>query len=200
VRRLTAITALLLVVLPACGAADDEPGDAVAAVVSAIEAKNRLDLEGWLAAHEGGARQGVPIFAEQILMNAQQQWEIVDPCHATGEDGSGGTSVECELKDINDFWGVGGISDTRFQLFWVNAEGLITNTNSFSSGNRDIFNQAFHQWLGDTYPGVDYGLGAISRSGPGFDTQDPDHMLIAVDYVEEFVGQSDVYPLDLGGG
>jgi hypothetical protein len=38
--------------------------------------------------------------------------------------------------------------------------------------------------------------GHISHSGPGFDTQNPEHMLIAVDYVEEFVAQSDTYPLD----
>jgi len=38
--------------------------------------------------------------------------------------------------------------------------------------------------------------GFISSDGPGFDAQNPDHMLIAVEYVEEFVAQSDKYPLD----
>lgn len=40
------------------------------------------------------------------------------------------------------------------------------------------------------------GYTKISNSGPGFDTKNPDHMLIAVEYVEEFVAQSENYPLD----
>ena len=43
---------------------------------------------------------------------------------------------------------------------------------------------------------VEMGYGFISSNGPGFDTRNPDHMLIAVEYVEEFVAQSDEYPLD----
>jgi len=38
--------------------------------------------------------------------------------------------------------------------------------------------------------------GYITSAGPGFDTQNSGHMLVAVDYVEEFVAQSDTYPLD----
>ena len=38
--------------------------------------------------------------------------------------------------------------------------------------------------------------GFISSNGPGFDTQNAEHMLIAVDYVEEFVAQSHDYPLE----
>ena len=39
-------------------------------------------------------------------------------------------------------------------------------------------------------------LGAPSSNGPGFPTQNPEHMLVAVDYVEEFVAQSGTYPVD----
>ncbi len=39
------------------------------------------------------------------------------------------------------------------------------------------------------------GRGHISRNGLGFETQNPEHMLIAVDYVQEFVAQSDSYPV-----
>jgi len=53
--------------------------------------------------------------------------------------------------------------------------------------------------LSDTYPDVyeDIDPGFITYSGPGFQTQNPEHMLIAVEYVAEFVAQSDIYPLDL---
>jgi hypothetical protein len=103
------------------------------------------------------------------------------------------------IKDINDFWGVGGISDTESQTFTVNEDGLISDRrNIFASGRRDAFNSAFHQWLSDTYPDVyeELDIGRISSNGPGFDAGDPGHMLLAVEYVEEFIDQSDIYPLN----
>ena len=43
-------------------------------VVSAMEAKNSFDLDGWLAWRiEVGERGGVPLFAEEILMNAEER-------------------------------------------------------------------------------------------------------------------------------
>ncbi len=150
-------------------------------------------------AFEGGKRQGTPFFAEEILMNANQYWEVVEPCQVIRETASGETIVECLIRDITDFWGVGGISDTKARKFTVNTDGLITNNeNTFASNRRDAFNAAFHQWLSDTYPKVykEMDIGRISSNGPGFDTRNPERMLIAVDYVEEFVAQSDIYPLD----
>jgi hypothetical protein len=169
---------------------------ALAAVLSALDAKNSFDLDRWLAAFEGGQRGGVPIFAEEILMNAEERWEVVEPCEVTGEAPSGDTVVECLIEDITSFWGVGGISDTKVLRFTVNTDGLISSNDHFGQASKNSFNQAFHQWLSDTHPDVYYGQRFPSSSGPGFDTRNPDHMLIAVEYVEEFVAQSDKYPLD----
>jgi hypothetical protein len=168
----------------------------IAAVLSAIEAKNSFDLDMWLAAFEGGQRGGVPIFAEKILMNAEERWEVVEPCQVTGETTSGDTVVECLIQDITGFWGVGGISDTKVLRFTVNTDGLISSNDHFGQASKNSFNQAFHQWLSDTYPDVYYGGPTPSSNGPGFDTRNPDHMLIAVEYVEEFVAQSEKYPLN----
>jgi hypothetical protein len=171
---------------------------ALAAVLSALDAKNSFDLDRWLAAHEGGERQGIPLFAEQILMNAKQQWEIVEPCQVTGQTSSGETMVSCLIQEVTGFWGIGGINDAKLQTFRVNADGLITNEFHFGSDRRNSFNRAFHQWLSDTYPDVynELGYESVSSNGPGFDTRNPDHVLVAVEYVEEFVAQSDQYPLD----
>jgi len=182
--------------------ADDSA--AIAVVLAAIDAKNAFDLDGWLAAFAGGEHKGTPLHAEEILMNAQQQWEVVDPCQVTGETESGDTTVECLLSNTDSFWGAGGIFDTRAFEFYVNADGLITGeegltpgTSGFSSARRNAFNRAFSQWLSDTYPDVFAETGfLISSNGPGFDARDSTHMLIAVEYVEEFVAQSDAYPLD----
>ncbi len=175
-------------------------GDAaIAFVVAAIEAKNSFDLDRFLAALEGGSRRGTPLFAQEILMNARQHWEIVDPCQVKGDTASGDTVVECLIKDVNVFWGVGGISDTEIQTFTVNTDGLITDyRNIYASSRRNAFNRAFHQWLSDTYPEVysEMGFGSISSNGPGFDRKNPELMVVAVEYVEEFVAQSEKYPLD----
>jgi hypothetical protein len=203
IRLFYTVVVTIALIVSACSSssdADDVNVDpAVAAVMAAIDALNSYDLDGWLMAHEGGERKGVPLFAEQILMNAKQQYEIVEACQVPGEDSSGEKGVVvCVIKDNNEYWGVGGISDTKSQVYMVNADGLITNTNHFGSSSRNAFNHAFHQWLSDTYPEVynEMGYVRISSNGPGFDTKNPDHMLIAVEYVEEFVAQSDTYPLE----
>lgn len=182
----------------------DEQAQAIAAVVSAIDRKNRFELDGWLDAFDGGERQGVPLFAEQILMNAGQQWEIAEPCQVEGISTVGDTIVDCLIVNTDAFWGVGNIYEPRTLTFRVNDDGKlttqegVTNATSFRSQQRQSFNRSFHQWLSDTYPDVynEMGYESISSSGPGFATKNPDHMLIAVDYVEEFVAQSDDYPLN----
>jgi hypothetical protein len=184
---------------------DEVADSAIEVVVSALDAKNSLDFDGWLMAFEGGKRQGTPLFAEEILMNANQQWELVEPCQVTRENADGDTVVECLISNIDDFWGTGGIFDTRAFEFHVNPDGLITslegltpNENGFSSDRRNAFNQSYHLWLSDTHPDVfaEMGLRSASSNGPGFDAKDSTHMLVAVDYVEDFVAQSDTYPLD----
>ena len=171
---------------------------AVEVVLAALDAKNSFDIDSWLMAFEGGTR-GYPLFADELLASTNQQWKMVEPCQVTGETSSGETVVECVLKDITDFWGVGGISDTKAQRFTVNADGLLTSKkNSFSSNRRDSFNAAFHKWLRDAHPDVykEMDPGVIDGSAPGWHTKNLEHMLVAVAYVEEFVAQSDVYPLD----
>jgi hypothetical protein len=198
-------------VLTACGSTGDVPagdGDAgdvildpaVAVAVSDLAAKNSGDLSGWLSFYEGGKDPGTPLHAEEILMNANQRWEVVEPCRVEEVDAEGNTTVECVIHDANDFWGVGGIGDTVPGTFIVNEDLLITfNANIFGSSRRDNFNSAFHQWLKDTYPDVYSDAGfpnSGSRNGPGFDSGNPDLMIVAVEYVEEFVAQSEKYPLD----
>ena len=197
-RYLFAIVVGIAMAASGCSSTSDDP--AVIAVMSALDAKNSGDLNEWLSAHQGGQSGDTPIFAEEILMNANQRLEIVDPCDVTGETEAGDTIVECVLKDANDFWAVGGVSDTITQTFTVNKDGLISGgEGGFSSGRRDSFNSAFHTWFEATYPDVysDAGFRKFgSSNGPGFDTRNPELMLVGVEYVEEFVAQSDRYPLD----
>lgn len=224
-RNIVTLLVALMMVLAACSSSDSDDGatttaaptttvaptvaaptnedaildPAVAVVVSALEAKNNGDLAGWLSFYEGGKNPRTPLHAEQILMNANQRWEVVEPCGVKEVDAEGNTTVECVIHDANDFWGVGGIGDTVPGTFIVNEDLLITfRENIFGSSRRNSFNSAFHQWLKETYPGVfsESGFKRVSSNGPGFDSGNPDLMIVAVEYVEEFVAQSDTYPLD----
>lgn len=220
-RQQLVVTVVMGVIVAGCGSSSDDdvtgiavpaateapiaPEDgAIAVVMSAIDAKNSFDLNGWLMAYEGGSRMEVPLFAEQILMNANQHWAVAEPCRVTGETASGDTVVECLITNTDDFWGVGEIYEPRDQQFAVNSEGLLTTDTavmemvSFASAKRDAFNRGFHQWLSESHPDVyaDMDPGYISSNGPGFDTQNAEDMLIAVDYVEEFVAQSEIYPTE----
>jgi hypothetical protein len=210
IRSLIAVVIAVGFVVAGCSSASDVPADdgdagdvildpAVAVAVSALDAKNSGDLAGMLSFYEGGKNPSTPLHAEEILMNANQRWEVVEPCRVKKVDGKGNTTVECVIHDANDFWGVGGIGDTVPGTFIVNEDLLITyQANIFGSNRRNALNKAFHQWLKDTYPNVyeDMDIGRISENGPGFDTRNPEHMRTAVQYVEEFVAQSDTYPLD----
>lgn len=201
-----AVVVLAAVVAAACGSnGDDSSGDreaAIAVVVSALDAKNEFDLDGWLAVHEGGTRKGIPLFAEELLMNANQHWEVTEPCRVTGENTAGDTVVECLITNTDDFWGAGEIYEPRDLRFTVRSDGLITTddlimeSNSFASAERDAFNRSFYAWIKQAFPDVHSELdpGIRTFSAPGFETQDPDHMLLAIDYVDEFVAQSADYP------
>ncbi len=204
-RYLFAIVVPIAIATSGCTSTNDDAADessdpAVAVVVSALDAKNSGDLAGWLSFYEGGKNPGTPLHAERILMNANQRWEVVEPCGVKEVDAEGNTTVECVIHDANDFWGVGGIGDTVPGIFIVNEDLLITfRENIFGSSRRNSFNSAFHQWLKETYPEVYSNSGFPNRgsfNGPGFDTADSELMLIAVEYVEEFVAQSDTYPLN----
>ena len=176
---------------------EDRAHDAIAAVTAAIDAKNRGDLDGWLSAFQGGTRPGVPLYAEQIRLNAGEQLEITSPCQASETDASE-TAVGCVIRFSDAYFTVGGIIDERPLVFTVNANAMITAATGFSLEARDRFNEAFHLWLEEAYPAVFEGMnpGPALGTWPGFTMQDPSQMLIALDYVEEFVARSDTYPLE----
>jgi len=88
----------------ASDAGDENVDPAVAVVVSALDAKNSGDLAGWLSFYEGGKNPRTPLHAEEILMNANQRWEVVEPCVVREVDAEGNTTVECVIHDANDFW------------------------------------------------------------------------------------------------
>lgn len=187
----------------------------VEVVQSAIEARNRGDIEAYKASLTGGELDfEEAVHVEEALSYANQKTELVG-CLVTGQSQTGLSIVECESTTTDDFYGAGGIVGSGTMTFFVNEEGKISGISDetddipFVKTEVAIFNNAFWLWLMDAHPAVfdEIAFGPGSRDSiPGLsfpasinfgvdDLHDPAEMGIAVQYVDEFVAQSDVYPL-----
>ena len=90
-----------------------------------------------------------------------------------------------------------------------NEDGLIVDASSTTYeefGNCcpqwQAYHRAFFNWLSERHPDVHQEIGPSVGSPiwslPGYASGDADHMLVALEYVDEFVAESDVYPLESG--
>jgi hypothetical protein len=118
--RSLVVVILAALTLAACGGgevADEESSPsttisvevadaAIAVVVSALHAKTTSPWKVGFWRLRGPNVRGF-LFAEEILVNANQHWEIVEPCQVAGQRASGETIVECLTVNTDDFWGVG---------------------------------------------------------------------------------------------
>lgn len=187
----------------------------VEVVQSAIEARNRGDIEAYKASLTGGELDfEEAVHVVEALSYANQKTELVG-CLVTGQSQTGLSIVECESTTTDDFYGAGGIVGSGTMTFFVSEEGKISDISDetddipFVETEVAIFNNAFWLWLMDAHPAVfdEIAFGPGGRDSiPGLsfpasinfgvdDLHDPAEMGIAVQYVDEFVAQSDVYPL-----
>lgn len=196
-----------LAILDGDSDATDEP--AVAVVLSAFEALNGGDVDAYLAGLTGGALEDEETHrAAEALSYANRTWEL-DDCRLTGMTSAGESLVVCESTQTDDFRGAGGIVETTTLRFIVTADDKIAGRTSldgvpFSESEFAKFNSAFWSWLVNAHPvvfdeigpppNVTSGIPGVDWSEQG-DPHEPDEMLIALEYVAEFVAQSDVYPI-----
>lgn len=96
----------------------------------------------------------------------------------------------------------------RVERFYVTADAKIVasihDTNEqpprTDPANFWAYNQAFYEWLAVAYPNAHEEIKQYDgESSPGW-KDNPEHMAIAIEYIEEFVAQSDVYPIEPDGG
>ena len=185
---------------------NDDPIDPATAQISAIEtavaAYNDGDVDGWIAAWDPQAdevqRESWGYFFE-ILMNANEQLTFVEPCAVVNEDP---VTVECTISYRDDFHGPAEIgNDTEIGQFTLNTDLQITvwEDNRPCCAIKGDYTRAFNFWLSTAHPGVYEQIMPVDNGSlPGWRT-DPLDMVTAIQYVEEFVAQSDEYPLTTGG-
>lgn len=179
------------------------PQPEVAAVMDAIDVFNSGDGEAWREAFDPSAEEvsepwafdGGLYYTHDVMMAANEQLTVIEPCEVTGTDP---TVVECVIAEVNDWHGKAGITHDVVTEFELNDEMLITSWN-FGYGcceDEFAFNRAFWFWLSVAHADVAPLIRPVDgESFPGFE-RDPEHMAVAIQYVDEFLAQSDEYPVD----
>lgn len=100
----------------------------------------------------------------------------------------------CVLSEVNDFHAAGGLTPYATNLrLTVNADGLVSGSAIGISewSILQTFNNRFAAWLAETHPDAFAAMTGVPM-GRAFGEADA---RIALKYVEEFVAQSDQYPL-----
>ena len=172
-----------------------DPELAIATVEAAIAAYNAGDIDGWFGRFAPDSEEtecdtwGCFV---QILMNANEQIEILQPCELVDP-----STVGCEVFISNDFHGPAGITSTSVATFEIDADLNITNwdNNAECCDAQIAFNFAFHRWLRETHREAFEQIRPQSDGSlPGFE-RDVENMTIARGYIAEFIEASDEYPL-----
>lgn len=197
-----AIVAIVAAVAVLGGNTDDDvitpTGSPEANVLSAYETWNEGDFGAWFASFtdegliNGDSKEDWSLYQE-VRVLANERIDFVEPCRLVGPDPSGGSRVQCTVTRINDFHGAGGVSVTLTETFVVDAGGQISSFDQSTVelvGSEIEFNRAFWAWLRVAYPEVYTDISpGMDHTLPGLGG-DPEDMLIALDYVGEFVSQS----------
>lgn len=169
--------------------------EAMAAVESAFAARSAGDIDAYLDALGGEERAGVLTWRSQLEADAVAHWEISFP-NGCGHErlGANGTHVvRCFAVTTSDFYEAMGIVEEGDDLFYVDGDLKIVRWDSFNETNDPGEHDAeLVRWLYAEHPEV----AADMTAGPStWWERTPEDMAIVLGYLEEFVAQSDTYPI-----
>ncbi|MGB7861229.1 MAG: hypothetical protein WBM90_12080 [Acidimicrobiia bacterium] len=182
------------------GSASDEAlfAQKVATIEAMVEARNSGDYEAWRSYFP--AEQPV-IWANTVeseseldwqrsYMAANEMWTITAPCQSRG------SAVSCPMTLVHDFFAPAGLFFRTTVDFEFNDNGEIAylGTGSWEiAGDWGEYTEAFDTWLLEAHPDVHASFGPRVEGENGL--PNADDMPKALEYVDEFIGQSDIYPL-----
>ena len=178
----------------------DEFAEHVAAIEQMVASRNSGDFEAWLAhfvpvqplIFGSTIRQGSDLDWQRSFMAAGEVWSITGECREliTG-------SVECPMKLKNEFHGPAGIwFDVPALRFSFAEDGLISGLGADSwqiAGDPGEYNRAFDTWLEEAHPDIHASFGPRVEGEDGLPSAED--MPVALEYVDEFLAQSDTYPI-----
>ena len=188
---------LFVIAIPGSETAAPPAGtDPVAVVNSAYDSLNDGDVGGWMEHYTADTFDEQVADLYEVLAVAGHRKEALEPCREIGETPGGEAQVECSILEVNDFQGAAGITLTLREVFVVNADSRISSADvtvvSMVQPGYYAFAQSFWDWLLVAHPEVH----AANR--PQLTTHlpdSPDQMRVALEYLDEFLAQSDVFPV-----
>lgn len=183
-------------------AQDSSLASRIAAVETMIEAHNSGDFAVWRAHFvangpnilRGPVQDESELDWQRSLMAANEVWTLDGECRP---DPTHDEWITCPMTFTNDFWGPAGVILTGEVRFVVGRDGLLREMSMVTSkatGEPLEFITMFDQWLAEAHPDVHASFGQ-GVDGEGT-MPNPDDMPRALQYVDEFIAQSDVYPIE----
>lgn len=127
---------------------------------------------------------------QRSYMAANETWTITAPCQSRG------SAVSCPMALVHDFFGPAGLFFRTTVDFEFNDEGEISylGTGSWEiAGDWGEYTESFDNWLLEEHPDVHASFGSRVEGENGL--PNANDMPMAVEYVDEFIRQSDTYPL-----
>jgi hypothetical protein len=184
------------------GNQDAADGSEVSVVLSHYEAMNNGDIDGWFATLTEKAAAAESRDTQQLFVNMNSQTEFVEPCRLIEPSPTTGLArVQCKVSVTDDYHDPGGIQMIRVGTFAITDTGkidVVIGVFDSESGTESVFyayNRDFWQWLAIAHPDVaDAITPSDGQSLPGWQS-DPADVFTALDHIDEFIAQSDVYPL-----
>lgn len=173
----------------------------LAVIEAMVAARNSGDYQAWRAFFPeerpyifgGNIENEAELEWQQSHMAAGDVWTITSECTETFS-----LAIHCPMTLVNGFYGPAGIFFTvPDMIFRFNADDGLESitTNSWDiAGDPEEYANAFDAWLADAHPDVHASFGPRVE-GEGA-LPNPDDMPVALEYVDEFIAQSDVYPVD----
>lgn len=129
---------------------------------------------------------------QRSFMAANEVWTIDGECSELSGD-----RMACPFTLLNEFHGPAGLwFEVPGLTFDFADDGLISRMSADTwhiAGDMGDYNSSFDAWLAESHPEVHASFGPRVEGEDGLPSAED--MPVALEYVEEFLAQSDVYPL-----
>ena len=170
----------------------------MATIEAMVEARNTGDFDAWRAFFpaerpriwDDTVEDESELDWQRSYMAANEIWTITGPCQSQGN------GVQCPMTLVNDFFGPAGLFFRTGVDFSFNDDGEISYLGSNTweiAGDPGEFSEAFDTWLFDAQPDVYASFVPRVEGENGLPSAED--MPTALGYVDEFIAQSDSYPL-----
>ncbi len=175
-------------------------GAAIDIVLGSIAARNSGDVDAWMGTLGGEELAGVTEYRNLAEANVVASYEmtVTEPdgpgsgCAVVGTGLDGETLVSCPVRVDDDFIGAAGVFYQGQSIFYVLDGKVVQWDDGLNSNDPGDLETEFLRWFFGEHSEV---ASEMTAGLTDWYTRTPDDMATVLQYVDEFVAQSDVYPV-----